>query len=64
MIRIRVASRHPSTFDRSMETPVTPPSMKRLDSKKPLSPMPAEKMPRMMRIAFFVSRANVFMGGR
>ena len=38
-------SEMPVTFDTSIETPVTPPSMKLLDSRKPCSPMLADRMP-------------------
>ena len=33
------------TLASSMDTPVTPPSMKWLDRRNPFSPMPADRMP-------------------
>jgi hypothetical protein len=36
----------PGTPERSVETPVTTPSMKRLDGRKPFGPKPADGMPR------------------
>ena len=44
--------------------PVTPPSMKRLESRKPWRPIPAEKMPKMMKSALPISRRSHFMGSR
>ncbi|MFA1772822.1 hypothetical protein ACD591_16090 [Rufibacter glacialis] len=38
-----------------MEIPVTPPSMKWLESKKPFRPKPAEKIPRKINRMFFNS---------
>jgi len=48
MTRISGGKGRSSPFARSIETPVTPPSMKRLDSKKPWMPIPAERTPRVM----------------
>src|SRR5437899_2610519 len=44
-----------------MDTPVTPPSMKRLDIKNPLSPIPAERIPRTMSVKFTASRTIFFI---
>src|ERR1044072_984143 len=44
MTGISSASGHPNTFEMSIETPVTPPSMKWLDSRKPFNPNAAERM--------------------
>ena len=38
-------SGRPVVFASSIETPVTPPSMKLLDSRNPFRPMPADRMP-------------------
>ena len=35
----------PVVFESSMDTPVTPPSMKLLDSRNPFSPIPADRIP-------------------
>ena len=56
MIGIENASGHPSTFASSIDTPVTPPSMKWLDRRKPLRPKPADKMPAMMKAASRIAR--------
>ena len=56
MTRIRTGSGSPSTFASSIETPVTPPSMNRLDSRNPCSPIPAEKTPRVIETTFNSSR--------
>src|SRR5687768_11071531 len=47
----------PVTFDTSIETPVTPPSMKLLDSRKPCRPRLAERMP--SRISRLFSSSGV-----
>src|SRR5512140_51909 len=47
-----------------MDTPVTPPSMNRLDMRKPFSPMPAAMTPRKIRSAFTISRRTREMRGR
>src|SRR6202011_360422 len=45
-------------FASSMETPVTPPSMKLLDSRNPFNPMLAARMPRPISSALSSSRRN------
>jgi hypothetical protein len=55
IIRIRIDSGRWKTADSSIETPVTPPSIKWLDSKKDFSPNAAENTPAMMKSAFFSS---------
>src|SRR4051812_14524473 len=59
MTRISAGRGMPSTLARSMETPVTPPSMKRLDSRNPWSPIPAERMPNVIRAALRNSRVGI-----
>ena len=44
----RTASGTPVALDSSIETPVTPPSMKLLERRKPLIPIAAERMPSAM----------------
>ena len=39
----------PVTFDTSMDTPVTPPSMKLLESRNPWIPIPADRIPSRIR---------------
>jgi hypothetical protein len=46
----------PVVFASSIDTPVTPPSMKLLDSRNPSSPIAADRMPRTMSSAFSASR--------
>jgi hypothetical protein len=53
-----------STSVRSIETPVTPPSMKRLDRRKPWRPIPAARMPERMYTALTSSLRWRFMGER
>ena len=38
----------PVSFETSIDTPVTPPSMKLLERRKPCSPIPAETIPSTM----------------
>src|SRR5437667_1508364 len=54
----QIASGSRVTLASSIEMPVTPPSMKLLDSRKPFSPMPAERMPSTIRPAFNISRST------
>src|SRR4029078_9641993 len=42
--------------DSSIEMPVTPPSMKWLDSRKPFRPIAAENNPAMIRSVFMIAR--------
>jgi hypothetical protein len=46
----------PVTCEASIDTPVTPPSMKWLDNRKPLMPIAAEKIPAAIRMLFRSSR--------
>ncbi len=50
----------PVVFDSNMDTPVTPPSMKLLDSRNPFSPMPADRMPNDRSTQLSSSRRNCF----
>src|SRR5436190_23074996 len=45
----------------SIDTPVTPPSMKLLESRKPFSPIPAAAMPATMNKRFRTSRSTLFI---
>lgn len=53
------ASCSPLTSDTSMDMPVTPPSIKRLESKKPC-PNAAEKIPRVISTKLFGLDERVF----
>src|SRR6266850_178655 len=59
MTRMRTARGQPKTFDSNIEMPVTPPSMKWLDIKKPFRPKPAENMPMTIRIELRASRISL-----
>src|SRR5213594_2052523 len=48
----------PVVLASSMQMPVTPPSMKLLDSRNPFSPMPADRIPSVMSAAFNNSGSN------
>src|SRR2546422_1185637 len=48
----------PVVLASSMQMPVTPPSMKLLDSRNPFSPMPADRIPSAMSAAFNNSGSN------
>jgi hypothetical protein len=61
MATIKPASGRLSTFDSSIDTPVAPPSMKRLDKRNPCKPIPAERMPTMINKAFLNSRLAFFI---
>src|SRR4051812_26836827 len=50
----------PVTLDASIEMPVTPPSMKLLESRKPCRPIPADRMPSTTRNALRNSRRTRF----
>jgi hypothetical protein len=58
---IRSASGIPSAWEPSIDMPVTPPSMKWLESKKPSMPIPAESTPRSIRILFLNSTIKFFI---
>jgi hypothetical protein len=45
----------------SMEMPVTPPSMKRLDNRNPFNPRLAERMPRIIRTKFIDDLRTLFI---
>src|SRR5437899_12670278 len=49
----------PVIFARSIEMPVTPPSMKPLDSRKPFSPIPADMTPTAISAALSDSRTSL-----
>src|SRR4249920_3257896 len=49
-------SGHRVTFASSIDTPVTPPSMKLLESRKPLRPKAAARIPSAISNAFWSSR--------
>ena len=55
MTRMKIDNGHPSRAASSIETPVTPPSMKWLESKNPLSPKLAETMPRHTNTASLIA---------
>src|SRR4051794_13451925 len=54
----------PRTSERSIETPVTPPSIKLLDSRNPLSPSPADRMPSTISNVFFAARRKPLIASR
>ena len=51
-------------LDKSMETPVTPPSMKLLESRNPFRPIAAERMPAAMKSALTASRRRGYLAAR
>jgi hypothetical protein len=55
-------SGQPKMSESNMETPVTPPSMKRLDSRNPFSPRLAERMPSIIRKKLIDARKTLFIG--
>src|SRR6188474_1326822 len=57
----QIASDHGVNFASSIDTPVTPPSMKLLDSRNPFSPIAAEKMPRRISRILSPSRGTDLM---
>src|SRR6478672_661569 len=57
----RMESETPVTLPTSIDTPVTPPSMKLLESRNPLRPMPADTIPRPIKPALSSSRARRFI---
>src|ERR1043165_9080068 len=64
MSGMKRASGRPVTSERSIEMPVTPPSMKRLESRKPLSPNAAESMPSATSATLTASRVRRFIRRR
>jgi hypothetical protein len=58
MMRISVHRGKPSNAESNIETPVTPPSMNLLDSRKAFRPKAAEKIPKMIRPIFTVSSTD------
>ena len=59
----QIASGSGVTIDRSIEMPVTPPSMKWLVRRKPFNPIPAENTPAVMRKMLSASRLIEAIGG-
>ncbi len=57
------ASGSPVTRETSIDTPVTPPSMNPLETRKPLMPMAADRMPAAMSAAFSSSRRKGDLNG-
>jgi hypothetical protein len=55
MTKISNARGTPIISAKSIDMPVTPPSMKWLDNKKPFSPNAAEAIPRVIKSIFFPS---------
>src|SRR5688572_2834793 len=57
----QTANGAPVIFASSIETPVTPPSMKLLESRKPFSPMPADRIPAAISTVLSASRRSCFI---
>src|SRR5215213_8138725 len=61
IMRIRTGRENLDSAEMSMETPVTPPSIKWLGSRNPFNPSPAERMPTTRNIPLPIFRKKSFI---
>jgi hypothetical protein len=60
-MRMSVQRGKPDIAESSIETPVTPPSMKPLDNRKPFKPNAVEKIPKTIRPILKLSLTALFI---